>query len=62
MKNKLIVIGWMGSQTAFLNMTREEAIARYEEVEGDKLDPDFLADPDLIREVEFDDFFHTYYV
>ena len=29
MKNKLIVIGWMGVKTAYLNVPREEAINRY---------------------------------
>lgn len=33
--NKLIVIGWRGLKKAYLNLSREEAVRRYCETEGE---------------------------
>lgn len=50
-KNKLIVIGWMGGMTAYLNVSREEAIRRYT-TEND--------DTYSVKEIEFDNEFEVY--
>lgn len=34
--NKLIAIGWRGVKTCYLNVTREEAIRRYTESDGNE--------------------------
>jgi hypothetical protein len=54
--NKLIVIGWMGVKTAYLNISREEAIARYMKSHGDDEPPP----DDVITEFEFKDEFGVY--
>ncbi len=56
--NRLIVIGWLGDKRAYLNITREEAIARYIEAEGESLDT--LLNNGLIEEFDFDDEFWVY--
>ena len=33
-KNRLVIIGWMGTKRAYLNVERDEAIRRYCESEG----------------------------
>lgn len=55
-KNKLITIGWLGIRTAFLNVSREEAIRRYLQKNPEDAD---VADK-LVHEFEFDDEFYTY--
>lgn len=56
MKNKLIVIGWMGTKVAFLNVDREEAIRRArEEHDFDDVDAEHH-----VYEFEFNDVFGVY--
>lgn len=52
--NKLIVIGYRGMKHCFLNMSREEAIALYIDIEGE-IDGDIS-----ITEFEFDRWFSAY--
>lgn len=52
--NKLIVIGYLGVKHCFFNMTRDEAIALYLEIEGE------LENDDMITEFEFDRWFSAY--
>ena len=56
MKNKIILIGWLGIKTAYLNISREEAIARYKQ----KNPHDEPEKDDLIDEFQFDDEFWVY--
>lgn len=60
--NKLIVIGYMSSKRAYLNINREEAIRRYKASDGvgDEFDAELLLRPDLIEEIEFEDEFCVY--
>ena len=59
MKNKLIVIGWMGIKVCYLNVSKEEAIRRC--TESGVMDSDELEEnPDVIKEIEFDDMFYAY--
>ena len=53
MKNHLVVIGWMGAKKAYLNVSREEALRRYVETEGE-------IDGEHIAEFDFDDQFCVY--
>ena len=55
MKNKLVVIGWMGTKVAFLNVDREEAIRRAREEHDFDLDPEHH-----LHEFEFTDVFGVY--
>lgn len=54
MTNKLISIGWLGDQRVYLNVTREEAMRRYEESEDEP------AEETTILEFEFEDEFLAY--
>lgn len=54
-KNTLTVIGWMGTKRAYLNLSREEAIARWVASEGEAEPADGLIDI-----FEFDDEFAVY--
>ena len=60
-RNRLVVIGPLSDQIAFLNVPREEAIRRYMNAQicfdGDV--PERPAD-DAIRECDFHDAFHVY--
>ncbi len=53
MKNKLIVIGWLGAKKCFLNVTKEEALRRYKE--ANPHETHFC-----IEEHEFEDEFGAY--
>lgn len=53
-KHKLITIGWLGGKRAYLDVSREEAIRRYTEAEGNE------PDEQHIEEFEFVDEFYTY--
>jgi len=61
--NKLIVIGWLGTRTVYLNVTREEAIRRYA---TDEMIPDlkkaaaYIEENKLLEEFEFVDEFWAY--
>lgn len=55
--NTLIVIGWLGIKTCYLNVPREEAIARYLK-EEDITDEKYIQD--LITEFTFTDQFCAY--
>lgn len=57
MKNKLIVIGYIGSKTCFLNMPKEEAIKLYNEINRDV---NLTADDVEVTEFEFDNIFDAY--
>ena len=63
MKNKLVVIGYLGVKTCFLNVSREEAIQRFikmNQIPGEtteELDQELL---DSIKEFDFDDSFSAY--
>ena len=54
--NTLIVIGWLGVRRAYLNVSREEAIRRYMEAEGEEDPPP----PERITEFSFEDEFGCY--
>lgn len=57
---RLIAIGYTGDRRCYLNVSREEAVRRYEESEGRP-----ITDPtihDTIQEFEFVDEFRTYEV
>ena len=56
--NKLIVIGWMGDQVAYLNITRDEAIQRYITCEGSYAKENF--DSSWVREIDFEEEFCVY--
>ena len=58
--NKLIAIGYLGCQTVYLNVTREEAIRRYREADG--MEEHEILKDDLITEFEFTDEFTAYAV
>ncbi|MEQ1950961.1 hypothetical protein [Mesorhizobium sp. CN2-181] len=61
MKNKLIVIGWLGVKQCYLNVSREEAIRRYvEKKDSSSVDETYLKQFDLIEEFEFGDEFSAY--
>jgi hypothetical protein len=55
-KHRLVSIGWLGSKTVYLDLTREEAIKRFQEDVGE----DVTDMP--IKEVEFDRYFYAYEV
>jgi len=55
MKNKIHLIGTTGNYTAYLNMSREEAIKRYVETH-----PLEAGRAKIARTVEFDDEFEVY--
>ena len=54
MKHTLIVIGWTGVQRAYLDVPREEAIARYTKSECE------TPEDGQIEQFEFDDEFGVY--
>jgi hypothetical protein len=56
--NRLVVIGWLGTQRCYLNISREEALRRYHAAEGTALTA--LSDEPPISEFEFDDEFAAY--
>lgn len=59
MKNKLIVIGYLGIKKAYLNISREDAIKRYTDQEG--LDMEYESRLiDEVQEFEFNDEFGVY--
>jgi hypothetical protein len=58
MKNKLIVIGWMGTKMAYLNVPREEAINRF--MKSNFTSRQDIEVFDFVREFEFEDEFGTY--
>lgn len=51
--NTLVVIGWLGDRTAYVNVPREEAIDRYRKSRG--MEPDELLESRLISESFFTD-------
>lgn len=55
-KHRLVIVGWLGNQTAFLDVTRAEAIAKFKTLPGNskELEEDFLAS---VWIVEFDEYF-----
>ena len=53
MKHTLVLIGWLGTKRAYLDIPREEAIRRYKESDGD-------IDEEHIEEFTFTDEFGTY--
>jgi len=57
MKNKLVIIGWMGIKTAYLNMSKEDAIKRYL---IDEPDCESFDMPGFVECFEFDDEFGVY--
>ena len=52
--NHLIVIGYIGTKRCYLNMSLEEARARYVKTEGEE------PEPRLIDEFDFEDEFGAY--
>ncbi len=58
MKNRLVLIGWLGCKKAYLNVGREDAIARY--CAEEKEDPANLLKDDIVEEFEFEDTFGAY--
>ena len=54
--NKIIHIGFMGLQSCYLNVSKEEAIKRYKK-DNDISDDEQMYD---VREFEFDDEFEAY--
>ena len=60
-RNRLVVIGPLGCQVAYLNVPREDAIQRYRNAQV-CFPGDVPAAPDdsEIREFEFHDAFHVY--
>jgi len=54
--NKLIVIGWLGNKHCYLNISRKEAIRRFEAAEG-SMEVDVA---EAIEEIEFKDEFQAY--
>ena len=53
MKHKLIVIGYLGLKRCYLDMSREEAIDRWQKMTGYQFAPN-------VSEIEFDDEFGAY--
>lgn len=61
MKNKLVVIGYLGGKTCYLNMPREEAIKLYNEANSEANSNISTDDPDIrVTEFEFDNVFAAY--
>ena len=68
MKNKLIVIGFIGDKKCYFNVSREEAIERYKksEFENDYVNYDLeeiieiMSEDEFVEELEFDDEFECY--
>lgn len=56
--NKLITIGWLGNKTAYLNVSKEDAIKRY--LEDNPGYEDEIATPDFVSEFDFTDEFGVY--
>ena len=52
--NRLVACGFLGMYRVYLNVTKEEAIRRYRELDGE--------DPTNVQEVEFTDEFYAYEV
>jgi len=59
MKNRAIIIGWIGSKRCYINISKEEAIERYKNTDGFTVGYDDEALGDT-REIEFDDEFGVY--
>lgn len=59
-KNKLIIIGHLGLKTAYLNISKEEAIQRYIETEKSFPDDEIIVTENMIQEIEFNDEFSVY--
>ena len=62
-KNKIVVIGYTGGKTCYLNVERSEAIRRYllDTDEGDTPEArQELEDSGLVKELEFRDEFCVY--
>ena len=60
MKNKLVIIGFIGQKVCYLNVDKDEALKRYCEQENITLE-EFEESSYLdIRETEFDDSFEAY--
>lgn len=57
MTNRLVVIGWMGVKRAYLNVPKEEAIARYKRSDGIEESDELECD---VFEFEFEDEFSVY--
>lgn len=55
MKHRLVTLGWLGIQRAYLDMSIDEAIVRYRQDEPDACEQEL--DP---QEFEFDDEFCVY--
>ena len=59
MKNKLIIIGYVGMKKAYLNISKEDAIKRYTDQESFNMEYEgYLLDE--VQEIEFDDEFEVY--
>ena len=54
MKHTLIIIGWMGSKKCYLDMSKEEAITRYNKNDN------FEQFQTPLESIEFDDEFSVY--
>ena len=60
-KNTLVVIGWLGNKSCYLNVPREEAIQRYLEHNRPYAETrEALEHHDKIQEFEFEDQFGAY--
>lgn len=61
-KNSLIVIGWLSMRYCYLNLTREEAIARFIRDHEPEMTPEMVTHPGdgFIDEYLFDDEFGAY--
>lgn len=59
MKNKLITIGYMGNQTAYLNLSQEEAINRFLASHHNFSEWE-IKEHGLMSSFEFDDSFSVY--
>ena len=55
-ENKLVVVGWLGIRRAYLNVSREEAVARWMRDSGDTVPPP----EDKVEEITFTDEFGVY--
>ena len=60
MKNKIIIIGGIGSKKCYLNISKKEAIERYKESEKEFDDEYLNKKINELEELEFDDEFVVY--
>lgn len=61
MKNKLHIIGYMGCKSCYLNISKEEAVKRYNIDNIDNRDSlEIPIDLDDVKTIEFEDEFEAY--